>query len=101
SIVAINKYLLDNIKSVGSVSGGQLWYGHADMNTGKRGATTFGALDAFFPAVLALSGDLGKAKSLQESSYFMWLKAGIEPEEYDYRAGTIKSPGYPLRPEII
>jgi ER degradation enhancer, mannosidase alpha-like 2 len=101
SIVAINKYLLDVTKSGGSVSGSQLWYGHADMNTGKRGATTFGALDAFFPAVLALSGDLGKAKSLQESSYLMWQKSGIEPEEYDYRAGTIKSPGYPLRPEII
>jgi Glycosyl hydrolase family 47 len=101
SIVAINKYLLDVITSGGSVSGSQLWYGHADMNTGKRGATTFGALDAFFPAVLALSGDLGKAKSLQESSYLMWQKSGIEPEEYDYRAGTIKSPGYPLRPEII
>ena len=101
SIVAINKYLLDMTKSGGSVSGEQLWYGHADMNSGKRGATTYGALDAFFPAVLALSGDLGKAKLLQDSSYLMWLKAGIEPEEYDYRAGTIKSPGYPLRPEII
>ena len=101
SIVAINKYLLDATKSGRSASGGQLWYGHADMNTGKRGATTYGALDAFFPAVLALSGDLGKAKSLQESSYLMWLKAGIEPEGYDYRSGTIKSPGYPLRPEII
>ncbi len=98
SIVAINKYLLDNTKSAGVT---HLWYGHADMNTGKRGATTYGALDAFFPAVLALSGDLGKAASLQESSYLMWQKAGIEPEEYDYRAGVIKSPGYPLRPEIV
>ncbi len=28
------------------------------MNTGARTDTTFGALDAFFPAVLALGGDL-------------------------------------------
>src|ERR1041385_2911350 len=27
----------------------ELWYGHADMNTGQRRATTYGALDAFFP----------------------------------------------------
>src|SRR5438067_888658 len=33
----------------------ELWYGHADMNTGIRTETSFGALDAFFPAVLVLS----------------------------------------------
>jgi len=78
-----------------------LWYGHADMNTGKRGATTYGALDAFFPAVLAMSGDLKRAKRLQESSFRMWQQAGIEPEEFDYRQMKITSPGYPLRPEIV
>jgi Glycosyl hydrolase family 47 len=98
SIVAINKYLLDASTSPGRA---QLWYGHADMNTGKRGATKYGALDAFFPAVLALSGDLERAKALQESSFLMWQKAGIEPEEYDYLSGQITSPGYPLRPEIV
>ena len=35
------------------------------MNTGERTATTYGALDAFFPAVLALSGDLERAARLQ------------------------------------
>ncbi|HKS09321.1 MAG TPA: glycoside hydrolase family 47 protein [Pyrinomonadaceae bacterium] len=94
SIVAINKHLQDNWK-------GELWYGHADMNTGARRATTYGALDAFFPAVLALSGDLKRAARLQESSYSMWRVAGIEPEEFDYRARKITSPGYPLRPEIV
>src|SRR5689334_3808230 len=51
------------------------WYGHADMNTGAR--------------------------RVQESSFSMWKEAGIEPEEFDYRARKITSPGYPLRPEII
>jgi len=94
SIVAINKYLQDDWK-------GELWYGHADMNTGARRATTYGALDAFFPAILALSSDVKRAKRLQESSYVMWNEAGIEPEEFDYRARKITSPGYPLRPEIV
>jgi mannosidase alpha-like ER degradation enhancer 2 len=31
----------------------------------------------------------------------MWNHAGIEPEEFDYAAGKITSPGYPLRPEIV
>jgi mannosidase alpha-like ER degradation enhancer 2 len=98
SIVAINKYLADDI-IVGNKS--ELWYGHADMNSGSRKATTYGALDAFFPAVLALGGDLDRAKRLQDSSFRMWKVAGIEPEEFDYKAMKITSPGYPLRPEIV
>jgi glycosyl hydrolase family 47 len=31
----------------------------------------------------------------------MWTKEGIEPEEIDYTTMEIKSPGYPLRPEIV
>lgn len=98
SIAAINKYLADEYRSD---LGRELWYGHADMNSGERRATTYGALDAFFPAVLALSGDLKRAERLQDSSFRMWNHEGIEPEEFDYRARKITSPGYPLRPEIV
>ena len=98
SITAINKYLADEVRDQ---SGVELWYGHADMNTGARRATTYGALDAFFPAVLALSGDLKRAKLLQDSSFRMWNHAGVEPEEFDYRARKITSPAYHLRPEIV
>jgi mannosidase alpha-like ER degradation enhancer 2 len=98
SIVAINKYLADEIR-VGNKP--ELWYGHADMTSGKRTSTRYGALDAFFPAMLALSGDLNRAKRLQDSSFKMWKVAGIEPEEFDYKAMKITSPGYPLRPEIV
>ena len=98
SIVAINKYLADEIKTDFGV---ELWYGHADMNTGARTDSTYGALDAFFPAVLALSGDLKRAKRLQDSSFKMWRHSDIEPEVFDYRTKTVKSAGYPLRPEIV
>jgi ER degradation enhancer, mannosidase alpha-like 2 len=94
SAKAINKYLADTTKS-------GLWYGQADMNTGKRISTQYGALDAFFPAVLARSGDLERARKLQESSYKMWTTFGIEPEVLDYTTMKIVSPGYQLRPEII
>lgn len=94
SIVAVNKYLADEVR-------GELWYGHADMFTGKRGATTFGALDAFFPAVLALGGDLERAKRLQDSAYKMWNKHNIEPEVFDYQKMEVVHGGYPLRPEIV
>jgi mannosidase alpha-like ER degradation enhancer 2 len=106
SITAINKYLAHEIMRGQNIRGGtmavwRLWYSHADMNTGQRGATTYGALDAFFPAVLAMSGDLARAKRLQDSSFRMWNYAGIEPEEFDYMREQISSPGYPLRPEIV
>ena len=94
SVQAINRYLSDNTKN-------GLWYAQVDMNTGKKIATHFGALDAFFPAVLARAGELENARRLEESAYKMWMTFGIEPEEMDYKTMKIISPGYPLRPEII
>ena len=94
SIQAVNKYLADE-------AGDALWYGHADMNRGVRTQTTFGALEAFIPAVLALSGDLSRARRSQESCFRMWTLHGIEPEELNYRSMKVTNPSYPLRPEII
>ncbi|MFZ0915295.1 MAG: glycoside hydrolase family 47 protein, partial [Candidatus Udaeobacter sp.] len=94
SIPAVNKYLADEI-------GGELWYGHADMQTGKRTETTYGALDAFFPALLAFSGDLARARRLQASSFKMWNLYGIEPEILDYKAMRVVAASYHLRPEIV
>jgi mannosidase alpha-like ER degradation enhancer 2 len=94
SIPAVNKYLADEI-------GGKLWYGHADMRTGKRTETTYGALDAFFPALLALSGDLARARRLQASSFKIWNLYGIEPEILDYKTMHVVAGSYHLRPEIV
>ena len=102
SIAAINKYLPDEIdRGVSRVIKRELWYGHADMNTGKRTTKAYGALDAFFPALLALSGDLSRAARLQESSFKMWQLHGIEPEEINYETLQVTYAGYPLRPEIV
>lgn len=79
---------------------GGLWYGEVDMRSGKRTATTYGALHAFLPGLLAMGSDLGRARRLQESGFRMWTLHGIEPEEFDYKTAKVISPGYPLRPEI-
>lgn len=94
SIPVIHKCLADEI-------GGDLWYGHANMHTGARTATTYGALDAFFPALLAFSGDLARARRLQASSFKMWNLHGIEPELLDYKTMRVIDGSYHLRPEII
>jgi mannosidase alpha-like ER degradation enhancer 2 len=94
SIPAINQYLADDLR-------GELWYGHANMQTGLRTETTYGALDAFLPALLALSGDLDRARRLQSSSFKMWNLHGIEPEAVDYKTMQVLARTYHLRPEIV
>ncbi|MEW5799426.1 MAG: glycoside hydrolase family 47 protein [Bacteroidota bacterium] len=94
SIIAIQKYLPDTVR-------GELWYGRVDMNTGKKTIRAWGGLESFFPGLLAYSGDIDRAKKLQQSCYAMWNKHGIEPESYDYVDQKVRRNGYPLRPEII
>lgn len=107
SVAKLHSYLADEGDTLnkpnrtGKMDTGDLWYGHADMNTGKRTATTSGALDAFFPAVLILDGDVNRARAYQDSLFKMWQVNGIEPEVYDYRTGKTEHAGYPLRPEIV
>jgi hypothetical protein len=94
SIGPVNKYVADEVD-------GALWYGRVDMSTGRRTATSFGSLHAFFPGVLAMGGDLARAQRLQESAFRMWTLHGIEPEALDYRTMTATRPAYQLRPEIV
>jgi len=94
SIEAVNRHLADDLDS-------GYWYGHADMSDGARTETRFGALDAFMPAVLALSGDVTRAAQLMESCFLMWTKFDIEPEQLDYATMEVVRPQYHLRPEAI
>lgn len=92
SILAINRHLADT-------AGGTLWYGHAQMDTGAVTRPLYGALDAFFAGMLAMSGDTARAASLQRSNYRMWTLAGLEPEVLNYRTMEIVNGYYALRPE--
>jgi hypothetical protein len=94
SLAAVNRYLGDEAPP-------GLWYGRADMDTGERTGATYGSLHAFFPAVLAMGGELERARRLQESSFWMWTLHGIEPEVLEYRERRVVSPAYQLRPEIV
>ena len=91
---AIDRWLADE-------RDGFLWYGASDMRTGARTGTEFGALQAFFPAVLALDGDVARAARLEDSCFRMWTRSGVEPDGLDYRTMTVTDAAYPLRPEIV
>ncbi len=94
SIAAINRFVEDN-------STGGLWYGKVDMGTGARIATTVTLYDAFFPAILTLSGDIGRAQRLDDSWDRLWRRNGLEPMVYDYRRDSVLDASYQLNPEII
>ena len=94
SITAVNKFLLDS-----TITG--VWYAHADMNTGEKTQSIFGALDAFMPGMLALGDDIKTAEQIQVSCYKMWTHFGVEPEEMNYKTFEVTAPYYILRPENI
>jgi mannosidase alpha-like ER degradation enhancer 2 len=94
SIAAVNKYVADETPN-------GLWYGRVDMTTGRRNGTNFGSLHAFLPGVLAMGGDLDRARRLQDSAFRMWALHGIEPESFNYVTMKPVGVGYQLRPEIV
>lgn len=94
SLEVINQYIADE-------HGGRLWYGRVNMHSGDQVSSVVTLYDAFFPAVLALSGEMQNAKKLQESWDWLWSKYGLEPMVYDYKTGEATYPAYSLNPEIM
>jgi len=91
---AILKYMLTDLPS-GS------YFTRVDMKSGKETRPLYGALDAFYAGILALSGDTATAAKVQQGNFHMWTAFGIEPEEFDFRKDRITDPSYPLRPENL
>jgi len=94
SIKGIQQYLAEEYD-------GKLWYGRVDMNTGEHTSSVVTLYDAFFPANLALSGDMDRAARLQKTWEWVWDKYGLEPSGYDYKSGKARYPAYNLNPEIM
>jgi mannosidase alpha-like ER degradation enhancer 1/mannosidase alpha-like ER degradation enhancer 2 len=94
SINKIHQYIAEEYND-------KLWYGRVNMDSGERTSSVITLYDAFFPAILAISGDLERAKRLQETWYWLWNKYGLEPMIYDYKTGNPNYPAYDLNPEII
>ncbi len=93
-IAAIQQYIAE-------LHNGMLWYGKVDMNTGEKINAEVTLWDAYFPALLALSGDLPRAKTSFNAWNFLWDKQGLIPMVYDYNKDSIINPFYQLNPEVI
>ncbi|RNA32625.1 ER degradation-enhancing alpha-mannosidase 2 isoform X1 [Brachionus plicatilis] len=89
---AIDKYLLhDN------------WVFWANMNSGKKTLPLFSSLEAFYPSVLILVGNLQQAIKLIDNYHTIWRQYGGLPEFFNIQSNTIHNnrEAYPLRPELI
>ena len=93
-IAAIQKYIAEPYKNM-------LWYGKVDMNSGKKINAEVTLWDAYFPALLAMSGDLPRAKASHDAWDYLWDKRGLIPMVYDYKKDSIINPFHQLNPEVI
>ena len=74
---------------------------NVNMHTGQLATTWIDSLQASFPAVQVLRGDIDEAICLHALYYSIWRKFGVLPERFNWQ---IKMPDvlfYPLRPEFI
>jgi mannosidase alpha-like ER degradation enhancer 2 len=79
------------------------WHLWVSMTKGQITLPVFQSLDAYWPGVLSLFGEIGDAMKSIHNYHKVWKQFGFTPEFYNIpqgEAGTNRE-GYPLRPELI
>ncbi|KAF7489554.1 ER degradation-enhancing alpha-mannosidase-like protein 2 [Sarcoptes scabiei] len=78
------------------------WFIWVSMVSGTATMPIFQSLEAFFPGLLTLIGEIDQAKKSLYNYHQVWKQYGFVPEFYDIvHAKYLKRDGYPLRPEFI
>ncbi|XP_075503394.1 alpha-mannosidase I MNS5 [Primulina tabacum] len=78
------------------------WYHEADMRTGRATYWQLTSLQAFWPGLQVLIGDIAAANSSHREFFYVWQKFGVLPERYllDHQTLHPTEKYYPLRPEL-
>ncbi|XP_022135212.1 alpha-mannosidase I MNS5 isoform X1 [Momordica charantia] len=78
------------------------WYHEADMRTGRATYWQLTSLQAFWPGLQVLVGDIPAANSSHREFFYVWEKYGVLPERYllDHQMLHPTEKYYPLRPEL-
>ena len=78
------------------------WYGESNMHAGRAEAAAFDSLQAFWPALQVLAGDVVSAAATQEAFHSLWTRFRVLPERYDVGRSAVHASMsyYPLRPEL-
>ncbi|XP_002985136.2 alpha-mannosidase I MNS4 [Selaginella moellendorffii] len=79
------------------------WYMEVNMNSAVVVWPLFNSLQAFWPGLQVLAGDVEPATQTHTAFFSVWKKFGFTPEGFNLASMSIQ-PGqrsYPLRPELI
>ena len=78
------------------------WYVQSHMRTGRMVHQQFESLQAFWPALQVLAGDVGEAIETHDAFFSLWTQYGFLPESYLLVSRTVhpSMKYYPLRPEL-
>ena len=98
---AIQHYLRRGRLSCNSGYGLHPLYVNVEMATGKTATHWIDSLQAAFPGVQLLAGDVEEAICHHALYYSMWRKYGCLPERYNWQLEAPDVKFYPLRPELV
>ncbi|KAK8401751.1 hypothetical protein O3P69_001103 [Scylla paramamosain] len=79
------------------------WYLWATMTKGYVTMAVFQSLEAYWPGVLTLVGDVNTAQRIVYNYHQVWKQFGFTPEFYNIPQSEAPNnrEGYPLRPELV
>jgi len=79
------------------------WYFWVAMKNGQVTLPLFQSLEAFWPGMLSMVGDIEPALKSLHNYHQVWKQFGFTPEFYNVAQGAASAnrEGYPLRPELI
>uniref|UniRef100_A0A8C5HMC2 alpha-1,2-Mannosidase n=1 Tax=Gouania willdenowi TaxID=441366 RepID=A0A8C5HMC2_GOUWI len=76
-------------------------YVNVNMFSGETMNTWIDSLQAFFPGLQVLNGDVENAICLHAFYYAIWRRFGALPERYNWQLQAPDVHFYPLRPELV
>ncbi|XP_020682223.1 alpha-mannosidase I MNS4 [Dendrobium catenatum] len=79
------------------------WYVEVNMNSAVTVWPLFNSLQAFWPGLQVLYGDIAPAIRTHAAFFSVWKRYGFTPEGFNLASFSIQSGqrSYPLRPELI
>ena len=101
SYEAIKQHMRRGRAECNSGSGLHPLYVNVEMGTGNTATNWIDSLQAAFPGVQVLHGDLEEAICHHALYYSIWKKYGCLPERYNWKLDAPDVKFYPLRPELV
>nr|CAD1841703.1 unnamed protein product [Ananas comosus var. bracteatus] len=79
------------------------WYVEVNMNSGTTVWPLFNSLQAFWPGLQVLAGDIDPAIRTHHAFFSVWKRYGFTPEGFNLATSNIQNGqrSYPLRPELM